>query len=612
MRANALRQALDLIRAGKADQAEIILLNLLKSAPDEPDALQLLGAVARSRKDNIRAVEWFRKSLRARPDQPHVLNNLGNALLDLDQCRDAVEAYGKAVKLKPDYADALINLGLAHLCALQPEEAVEVLERAVLVAGRDARALSAYGRALRAAGRTDEAIEAFRTSLLHRPRHLPTLHNYAVALRLAGKANEAAALLEDCAKAEPAAAEIHYNLGHCYYDLGRLDEAAARYHKAVTLQPNDRDAHDSLSRLYWQKGDRERYLSSYAWALQRDPDDAGLLSDLANWLNLGGRSMDATRLLESAIARGVDTAELRERLGEALAAQGDLENALSHFRAASDADPERISARLEAVRTLIVLGRYTHALTALGPVIAMRPYNQQAIAFQALAWRFLGDARANALNDYNGLIMEQILEPPPQWGGVEAFNRRLEAALAALHVTREHPLEQTLRGGTQTMGDLFDRDIPEIQAVRRMIEEAVRRYIARLPDDAEHVFHRRKSDRFHFSGSWSVRLRSQGFHLNHLHSEGWISSCYYVGLPASVQFGSDHQGWLKFGETSLALEGREAIARVIQPKVGKLVLFPSYFYHGTVPFEEDAFRTTIAFDVAPLAAAPNSAVREPY
>ena len=40
-------------------------------------------------------------------------------------------------------------------------------------------------------------------------------------------------------------------------------------------------------------------------------------------------------------------------------------------------------------------------------------------------------------------------------------------------------------------------------------------------------------------------------------------------------------------------------ARAIQPKPGRLVLFPSYMWHGTIPFQQNAVRTTIAFDVVP-------------
>ena len=158
-------------------------------------------------------------------------------------------------------------------------------------------------------------------------------------------------------------------------------------------------------------------------------------------------------------------------------------------------------------------------------------------------------------------------------------------------------LEQTLRGGTQTADDLFGRDVPEVAAVRALIEEGVRRYIAALPDDAAHPFLNRKASRFAFSGSWSVRLHDGGHHTNHIHPEGWISAVYYVALPAAVAEGE--QGWLKFGETGLRLGARERIVRTVRPEPGRLVLFPSYFYHGTIPFADEGHRTTIAFDVVP-------------
>jgi hypothetical protein len=95
-------------------------------------------------------------------------------------------------------------------------------------------------------------------------------------------------------------------------------------------------------------------------------------------------------------------------------------------------------------------------------------------------------------------------------------------------------LEQTLRGGTQTPGELFNRPAPVIQALKARIERALLDYLAGLPDDPTHPFLRRKTGGFAFSGSWSVRLKSQGFHVNHVHPKGWISSACYIDLPDSM------------------------------------------------------------------------------
>ena len=179
------------------------------------------------------------------------------------------------------------------------------------------------------------------------------------------------------------------------------------------------------------------------------------------------------------------------------------------------------------------------------------------------------------------------------------INEALTRALESLNRTRVHPLNQTLRGGTQTYGRLFERNIKEVQELRRSIEHCIRRYIEDLPDDPDHPFLGRKRERFHFSASWSCRLERHGFHTNHIHPDGWISSSYYVSLPDAVDEGDARAGWLKFGETNLDLGALERIDKVVKPEEGLLVLFPSYVFHGTIPFSSDEVRTTVAFDIVP-------------
>ncbi len=596
---DALHQAMDLARTDHGEHATRLLHQILAAAPEQPDALQLLGMIARRQRDDTAAVSLFRRSLAASPAQPNVLNNLGNSLLDLGRYDEAADAYRGALRLAPDFGDARVNLGLALLAAGDPAAACETLRAATGQAPRDGKAWSALGRAYRADGRLYDAVAAFRTALDIRPGHVPTMHNLAVALRLSGDPAQALHLFEHCAVAQPGSGEIRYNLGHCLQDLARFDDAANAYRAAIEVRPDDRDAHDSLARLHWQTGNTADYLRSYQEALSIRPDEAGLLADLANRWNLGDRSADSIALLAPAVARGIDTVEIRHRLGQAFWAQRQSEAALAQFSAALSRDPGNAAIAREVARTLIILERPAEAQMALDPVLARNPLDQQAIAYQALCWRLTSDRREEDVNDYERFIDSAILQPPAGMGDVAAFNARLEAVLADLHTMSHHPLEQTLRGGTQTIGDLFDRDSPEIAAIRLMIEARIRDYIAALPDDAGHPFLRRRSGGFAFAGSWSVRLRSTGFHMNHLHPEGWISSCYYVGLPAAVDKAPDNQGWLKFGETALGLGPRERIARLVKPEIGKLVLFPSYFYHGTIPFEDDLHRTTIAFDVVP-------------
>lgn len=98
------------------------------------------------------------------------------------------------------------------------------------------------------------------------------------------------------------------------------------------------------------------------------------------------------------------------------------------------------------------------------------------------------------------------------------------------------------------------------------------------------------------AGSWSVLLKPGGHHANHVHPQGWISSAYYVDVPESG--GEPRAGWLRLGEPNPAAP-RCPPEMFVEPAAGMLVLFPSFMWHGTVPFTHGARRLTVAFDVIP-------------
>jgi hypothetical protein len=59
------------------------------------------------------------------------------------------------------------------------------------------------------------------------------------------------------------------------------------------------------------------------------------------------------------------------------------------------------------------------------------------------------------------------------------------------------------------------------------------------------------------------------------------------------------EGVLTFGQPSIATTPALLPEYSIRPEIGMLVLFPSYFWHGTVPFSSDQARLTVAFDAVP-------------
>jgi hypothetical protein len=94
-----------------------------------------------------------------------------------------------------------------------------------------------------------------------------------------------------------------------------------------------------------------------------------------------------------------------------------------------------------------------------------------------------------------------------------------------------------------------------------------------------------------------VRLRPGGYHANHIHPMGWISSACHLVTPPGISNG--HEGWLSFGEPGIPTDPPLPAEHFVKPEPGVLVLFPSYIWHGTAPFHGEGMRLTAAFDVLP-------------
>jgi len=82
-----------------------------------------------------------------------------------------------------------------------------------------------------------------------------------------------------------------------------------------------------------------------------------------------------------------------------------------------------------------------------------------------------------------------------------------------------------------------------------------------------------------------------------VHDRGWISSTYFAALTPKQSPRDPHSGWLKLGEPNRAPPGCTPEA-FVEPKVGTLILFPSFMWHGVIPFEGDE-RLSLSFDVLP-------------
>jgi len=432
----------------------------------------------------------------------------------------------------------------------------------------------------------------------HDPKALAAIHNnLAILLSSQNRHTEALESLEQTQALAPELPDLDQRRIDRLYQLGRYEECLVLYRKLLDRNPADVQLHKAYNSLLHRLGRLDEFLASY----DRAPQTREILLAKARFLSIQRRSDEVEAIYNTLLARDpLDSAAL-SGWADNLMAQGRNQEALAIFESVltrPGATPGIFSAAASAA---LLTGDPQKAEFLCQSGLRLAPFDQTCLALLGTSWRLQDDEQDEKLNGYDSLIQLFDLDPPQGFSDMADFNAELNAYLDRLHPQTREYISQSLRGGTQTPAQLFGAGHDLVQRLQVRISEAVGRYIGGLKQDADHPFLSRRGRDFRYVGSWSSRLRDRGFHVNHVHPTGWISSSYYVGVPEAVKDEGARQGWIKFGELPFDMALTNPIRRAVQPVPGRLVLFPSYMWHGTIPFHDAQPRTTIAFDVVPVA-----------
>ena len=493
-----------------------------------------------------------------------------------------------AVSNSPFDPDALSQLSKSALGEGEEERALPLLERA-LDRAPTARLWQWKGLLERSLDEHQLALASFAEAARLAPSNAVIAHSRARVAMEAGL--DARELYRQARSLGPQNGQILIGLAAAMAAAGEGERAVVELQKGLDASPLWLEGHEQLAQFLATVGRRDEATVSLERAIAKLPETASLWETLLNVQLRRGAYETLAEIVERANAAGIKSAELQIYSG-IHAAQFDH---ATYPAALFGPAPAPVDAALGRwrIRHLLRVGE-PKAAAALIDRELRRDQSGELWAYASTAWRLINDPRQQWLESTAGLVSVSDISDllPP----IEV----LASNLRGLHQARAEYLDQSVRGGTQTDGPLFSRIDPIIRHLRRAIVAAVERHIAQLPPhDAGHPTLRQRRDRrVRFSGSWSVRLGSGGRHSNHVHPQGWISSALYIALPPRSAGEAEDSGWLTLGSPDDLLEIDLPPMRKIEPMVGRLVLFPSNMWHGTVPFE-DGERLTVAFDVAP-------------
>lgn len=596
---DAMRHISGLLQAGRFQDAQAQLEAIVAEHPDFAEAQRLLAGTRQALGDVAGAETLLHQALAVAPDWTPTLATLGEMLLGQGRVGEAEPLLQRAVVGAPPSPRAALVLARYYNDTRRPAQALEVAARYCASGRADAELVTQHVAALAALGRLDEAVAFYRRAAAGAPDHPGAAHALAIAMDAANQPAEVERLTRQALALGQSSAPLYLTRARSLIALGDFEHAEATMRDCLRLQPRLPEAHSHLARLVWMRtGDCAQATAMLDQALCTFANDDALWAAKAAILQGAGDARGAYACLATQAARPHTAPALLVRAGLA-ALEFEPSTALALAERALRAAPSDAAARTLLVAAQLGSGDASGALPHCEALLARAPDDQYVIALQTTAWRLLGDERYAQLCEYARLVLPQRLQAPPGWHDMAAFLADVKRSLARLHDAHQHPLLfQSLRHGTETTEDLARSADPVIQALFKAFAAPIGSYLKQIGGGVDPL-RRRNHGSWRFNGSWSVRLRTSGFHTNHVHPRGWISSACYIDLPDSMADPSRQDGVLTFGEPSIVTVPALHSEHMVRPEAGMLVLFPSYFWHGTVPFSGEQTRLTVAFDVVP-------------
>lgn len=407
------------------------------------------------------------------------------------------------------------------------------------------------------------------------------------------------------------------------------------------VQPTDNSDSSELQALFEQaaaahrQGDFAAAAEQYANLLEKIPDHPqilnmyGLVCAEMNDLDAAQQAIEkATKTNPKYVDAWLNLGVIRQRAGNLQAAAeayaqirklepnspaghvnyGNICQLLQRFEEAASAYARALTVTpndpgiwSSLSRAYLYAGNWEKALEATDRCLALSSGNTGALAIRSAALLELHRPdELDELVDFDRFIETRDFTPPSQFADIAEFNTALCAHCTAHPSLTYEPSENTTMKGHQTGNLSKDEDQGPIAHLLAMIDDAVRDYQKAHPVDPDHPFLARQPKQWTYD-IWATVLGSQGHQAPHIHRSGWLSGCYYAKIPGVISSeSSDRAGWIEFGRPQdNSNASATPVVRSYAPREGMVVLFPSYFYHRTEPFEAEDTRISIAFDIIP-------------
>ncbi len=275
---------------GRIDEAETVLLEMLKKNPGNLDARLKLGTLYWEQQNPIDAIWHLEKVLESGQRTPfasraagflrEIVQRLGNQQVQaLRQVAAQKHQFIEATEREPDNVEAHFNLGIILMRQGLTEKARRHFEEVVRRDPHIVRTYENLGKVYLQLGEPDKSIEAFSRYIsletdLTRVADLTVPYALALAQYAMRNGYNDVALRHFRRVLEKDGKNVIalYFTGILHAQQNEIEEAAGYYQKVLELAPGHFVARANLAAIYERQGDEETALTEYRYIARRAPD----------------------------------------------------------------------------------------------------------------------------------------------------------------------------------------------------------------------------------------------------------------------------------------------------------------------------------------------------
>lgn len=350
------QQALSAHQQGRFDEAENIYRQILETAPEHPDVLNLLGLIAQAKGVHNQAVELFYRAIKKAPKHAPFYFNLGISLSALGKNVEALDNLQKAAEFEENVKEIYNQQGLILHTLHRIPEAQQAFLKAIKIDSDYSEAKTNLAMTYfesdqdKAVKFLEDISEQYPQEILCR-YHLSTLYFDRGEIEKSKKYALAAQQLN------PASDDVSLILGLIAQKENNQPEAKTYFQTAVEQNPRNIAALLNLANIETNENNFEQAEKRYKKALDLDPNNLDAHINYANMLYQQQRLSEALEEYRAAVILNPHSAETSNNIGIILKDLGEFEDALGLFFNAYNLDADRIEYSVNIMETLILLYR---------------------------------------------------------------------------------------------------------------------------------------------------------------------------------------------------------------------------------------------------------------